>query len=255
MKIIKDYTSANYNFRPDDSKIEYIILHYTELSFEEALLRLSKPEFEVSSHYLIREDGALFNLVDEEKRAWHAGISCWKGQENLNNNSIGIEIDNLGIGEFSTSQLKTCIALCQILMQKYNIPPQNVIGHSDIAPSRKIDPGIFFKWDLLASHGIGTWYDEKAAAKYSLDNHANTGSAQKLQQKLGFIGYKIDITSVFDKQTSDVIRAFQSHFCGKFILKNYSIDYYRNLDNLYYWNDFAEYILNYLCSRVGVTSK
>lgn len=135
--------------------IEYIILHYTEMSFEDAVERLCSPKYEVSAHYLIHKNGEIFQLVNDEDIAWHAGVSYWRGKERLNQNSIGIEMDNLGNTPFTEAQYDSLISLCKELMKKHKIPAENVIGHSDIAPDRKVDPGIFFDWQKLAREGIG----------------------------------------------------------------------------------------------------
>lgn len=162
---ITQYPSHNFNDRPKNTKIDYIILHYTDtLTMQDALDILCDPKAEVSSHYAIAEDGMLYQLVDDSKRAWHAGLSKWKGVENLNNNSIGIEIQNKGhhFGyavtgtwpEFPKIQIDNLKQLLKHLMQKYTIAPQHILGHEDIAPGRKIDPGPAFPWHELLELGI-----------------------------------------------------------------------------------------------------
>jgi N-acetylmuramoyl-L-alanine amidase len=137
---------ASPNFSKRSKLIEYAILHFTEMPFEGSLARLCDKAYEVSAHYLIKEDGEMFQLVDDKNVAWHAGVSSWCGQDKLNQNSIGIELDNLGDREFSKVQMNSCIELCKILAKKYDILAENFIGHSDVAPARKIDPGIFIDW-------------------------------------------------------------------------------------------------------------
>jgi N-acetylmuramoyl-L-alanine amidase len=157
MYINTEFSSPNYSLRT--SKIEYIILHYTEIPLQDALARLIDDESELSTHYLIKEDGEILQLVDDYKIAWHAGKSGWKNFSQLNLNSLGIEIDNSGTSEFSSIQMQSCIELCNYLVNKHNINPASVIGHSDIAPDRKIDPGIFFDWQMLAKQGLGCWHN------------------------------------------------------------------------------------------------
>lgn len=154
--------SPNFSDRRDGKTPRYIILHYTDTDdVEESLSLLLSPEKEVSAHYLIGEEGGILQLVDEEKRAWHAGKSYWRGETDMNSASIGIEIQNqghsAGLKPFPSIQIAAVIELCQTIMQRWNIPPQNILAHSDIAPGRKIDPGPLFPWQELATHGVGIW--------------------------------------------------------------------------------------------------
>lgn len=149
--------SPNFGERKDGKVPRYIILHYTATKDTKTALDdyLMNPAAEVSSHYLIEKDGNILQLVEDEKRAWHAGKSFWEGETDLNSASIGIEIVNLGPPEvFADEQIESTIALCQILMKKWNIPGQNILGHSDIAPDRKVDPGPLFPWNKLTKLGI-----------------------------------------------------------------------------------------------------
>lgn len=154
MQIIKN---PSPNFSPRNNKINFIIIHYTAMSFEGALKALCNKETKVSSHYLIKASGEIFQLVDDSLAAHHAGISFWKGVSSLNHSSIGIELDNMGNTKFALPQMDKCIELCKKLVTSYNIPKQNIIGHSDIAPNRKIDPGIYFDWKYLAKDNLGIW--------------------------------------------------------------------------------------------------
>lgn len=155
--------SPNFNDRPDDCPIDLLILHYTGMqSGPEALTHMRNKAAQVSAHYMVEEDGTIFQLVDEEKRAWHAGVSHWRGNTNINDRSIGIEIVNpgheWGYRPFPDVQIKSVVQLCQAILSRHcQITPRNVIGHSDIAPARKQDPGELFPWSYLASHGIGLW--------------------------------------------------------------------------------------------------
>jgi len=152
--------SPNFNDRRDGKTPEYIILHYTDtLSTEEALDQyLCNPNAEVSAHYVIEKNGNILQLVEEEKRAWHAGKSEWRGETDMNSASIGIELVNpghtYGLEPFPDTQIESLITLCQAIMQRLNIPPENVLGHEDIAPGRKIDPGPLFPWEALVEQGI-----------------------------------------------------------------------------------------------------
>ncbi|MGV2433126.1 MAG UNVERIFIED_CONTAM: N-acetylmuramoyl-L-alanine amidase [Rickettsiaceae bacterium] len=155
MHIIFDKKSPNFAIDEKNRTISHIILHYTQMESDAALERLCSEEAGVSSHYFIHKNGDIYNLVEDKYIAWHAGVSYWKGLDKLNNHSIGIEIDNLGNEKFTDIQIDSVINLCKMLQSKYNIPSENIIGHSDIAPDRKLDPGIFFPWDLLLKNGLG----------------------------------------------------------------------------------------------------
>lgn len=241
----------NFNFKsPNFSDrilpIKYVVLHYTEMNFEDALNKLLCKEAEVSAHYLIKKNGEIFQLVREDKIAWHAGQSYWHGLEKLNQNSIGIELDNSGVESFPQAQIDSCLKLCKYLKNKYNMSASNFIGHSDIAPERKIDPGIFFDWQLFAKHGFGIWHDCKTTGSEELYSFAAKGSyIESLQQKLQSLGYKINITGIFDLQTNFVVRAFQAKFLPN-ILHKKGVDYYRNLSSIYSWCSSCDACLNKL---------
>ena len=153
IKIIQK-KSPNFNQRPKSSRINSIVIHYTGMkTFNEALKRLCDKNSKVSSHYLIGKDGKVINLVDEKNRAWHAGISEWKGVKNINDISIGIELENpgheFGYTPYSKKQMDALIFLCKQLKKKYHITEDWVLGHSDIAPGRKLDPGEKFDWSAI----------------------------------------------------------------------------------------------------------
>lgn len=245
MLINNKFSSPNCSRRKES--IEYVILHFTELSFEAALYRLCDAESEVSAHYIIKENGEIFQLVEDQKVAWHAGVSSWHGQERLNQNSIGIELDNLGDREFSKVQMRSCIKLCGVLAKKYNVPKENFIGHSDIAPARKIDPGIFFDWKLLHNKGFGIWHDlTPSALNIDLYKIGDIGEGvSEVQTKLKKIGYNIKVTGVFDQQTNYVSRAFQAKFCPH-IIEELGLSYYNKLDSEYNWSSYADNVLNKL---------
>jgi len=158
---IRERTSPN-NASRDGARIDMLVLHYTGMtSAEAALARLCDPAARVSAHYLIEEDGAIWHLVPEARRAFHAGVSCWHGEFDLNRVSLGIEIVNpgheWGYRPFPEAQVKAVEALCRDLLGRYPIPPDRIVGHSDIAPDRKADPGELFDWPRLAAAGIGLW--------------------------------------------------------------------------------------------------
>jgi N-acetylmuramoyl-L-alanine amidase len=206
LKINYDYKSNNCNERSPSAIIDTIILHFTEVSFDQALKILCDPEKKVSSHYLIHKNGTIYNLVDEEKQAWHAGKSYWKGRESLNDYSIGIELDNNGHEEYTKNLMHSLILLCNHLIKQHDIKPHNIIGHSDIAPDRKVDPGRLFDWEVLANNKIGLHHNLK------LDNPRPYENIEEVQELLNNMGYKISITGIFDNQTQNVVKAFSDHW-------------------------------------------
>lgn len=148
-------------------------------SAEAALERLCDPEFEVSAHYLIARDGRIFQLVEEAERAWHAGAGCWQGSDDINSRSIGIELDNDGLSPFSAKLMDALEALLPQIMQRWGIGAQGVIAHSDLAPSRKIDPGPRFDWRRLGLGGFALWPDDLQADA-------------PLEQSLSALGYDLE---------------------------------------------------------------
>lgn len=179
---IKKHLLPNFNERK--KPITALVLHCS--AFHENEAYESYDEAGVSTHYFIDEDGSLTQMVAEDKRAWHAGVASWREiTEDFNSASIGIEICNMSLGEtpYLKAQIKTLIPLCQELIKRYQIQPQNVVAHSDIAPMRKMDPGMTFPWQELAANGIGLWYDVKNA-----DNIKENDVCKLLKQ----IGYKAD---------------------------------------------------------------
>ena len=161
-EIFKQKKSSNFNDRRGVEFPSLIVLHYTGMeTAEDALDRLCDPVSEVSAHYFIDEDGGVLQLVDEEKRAWHAGLAHWVGESDINSHSIGIEIVNsgheFGYKAFPDIQINAVIKLCIDIMARYSISSSGILGHSDVAPSRKIDPGELFPWQYLANEGVGIW--------------------------------------------------------------------------------------------------
>ncbi len=153
-----DRPSPNFGERPVGASVALIVLQYTAMTAcEDALNRLCDPDCEVSAHYLIGADGALYRMVEESKRAWHAGAGTWAGQDDVNSRSIGIELDNDGALPFSDDLMTTLQALLSDLLDRYELPPKAVIGHSDMAPDRKRDPGRLFDWPRLVAVDLSIW--------------------------------------------------------------------------------------------------
>lgn len=183
--------SPNFGPRRDGLAPSLIVLHYTAMADPaEALDRLCAPEHEVSAHYLIHRDGRVFQLVDEDMRAWHAGAGTWRGMDDINSRSIGIEIDNDGVSPFSEPQLAQLEKLLPLIMERWSIPIEGVIGHSDMAPDRKSDPGRRFPWSRLARQELAIWPD---------GSETTPDEAEFLQQAAVF-GYPSDAgcTAVLD---------------------------------------------------------
>ena len=155
-----------------NAKIDMLVIHCLAHNFQSALDAFHRHQ--VSAHYLIDEKGKIYSLVAEHKRAWHAGESFWKGKTNLNHNSIGIELCSKTLGQtpYPKCQIEALIRLCKHLKRKYHIKKQNILGHSDIAPMRKPDPGKAFPWAYLARHNLGVWYNLKNRNKIDIDNTA-----------------------------------------------------------------------------------
>jgi N-acetylmuramoyl-L-alanine amidase len=198
--------------------IDSIILHYTGMkTADDAIARLCDTQARVSCHYFVWEDGSIAQLVPEARRAWHAGISSWQGADDLNSHSIGVEIVNpghdLGYPDFPAVQIDAVIALCRDVMARQKISPARVLAHSDVAPSRKIDPGEKFPWAKLNKAGIGLWVEPtRIVPGPELDPGDRSEIVRKLQIWLGDLGYDVAVTAVFDDKTKDAVTAFQRHF-------------------------------------------
>jgi N-acetylmuramoyl-L-alanine amidase len=209
---MRERLSPNVDARPDGRAIDMLILHYTGMqSAQAALDRLCDPIAKVSSHYLIEEDGCVWRLVPEEARAWHAGVSYWRGVRNTNDASIGIELVNpgheFGYRPFPEAQMQALERLALEILDRHPIAPRNVVGHSDVAPARKTDPGELFDWWRLAAKGIGLW---PAASVPTSGNDPATIAA--VQNDLAQFGYEAAPSGVLDDATRCVLRAFQRHF-------------------------------------------
>jgi N-acetylmuramoyl-L-alanine amidase len=211
-----DRPSPNYDSR-NGTSVSMLLLHYTGMpTAAEALARLTDPLAKVSAHYLVDEEGRLYRLVPEGKRAWHAGVSFWAGETDINASSIGIEIANpghdFGYREFPLAQMAALVALAQEIVARWRIPAARILGHSDVAPARKKDPGELFPWHRLARAGIGLWPGEVRPLGRSLAPGEKGGDVTALQKQLAAFGYGIGKTGLYDEETATVITAFQRHF-------------------------------------------
>jgi N-acetylmuramoyl-L-alanine amidase len=162
--------SPNHGERRGGLRPELVVLHFTVLPLDEARARLCDPLSEVSVHWLIARDGSTEQLVDESRRAWHAGAGSWAGLNDINSRSIGIELENAGDEPFSAPQMRALVALLDQVRARWAIPSHGVIGHSDMAPGRKGDPGPRFDWRGLALTGHGLWSEEEGAHERPLEN-------------------------------------------------------------------------------------
>ncbi|WP_271077013.1 N-acetylmuramoyl-L-alanine amidase [Aurantiacibacter sp. MUD61] len=172
----REQLSPNCNDRA--LPIFMVVLHYTEMKpVETAIERMCDPEAQVSAHYCITEEGEVIRLVPEEKRAWHAGVSYWRGHKDVNSASIGIELDHpghgLGYRGFADAQIEALVPLLHRIVKEHDIPRANVVGHSDVAPARKIDPGELFPWDRLAEYKLCLPRPEKLEQGDVFDNDAS----------------------------------------------------------------------------------
>jgi N-acetylmuramoyl-L-alanine amidase len=210
--------SPNHGERKADVKINMLVLHYTGMSDSEAALRhLCSPASEVSAHYVILEDGRIVQCVPEAKRAWHAGVSFWAGEEDINSCSIGIEIINRGhdwgYPDFPLRQIAAVIALCRGIMLRRKILSHRVLAHSDVAPARKRDPGEKFPWHSLANSGVGHWVQPAPITRSdALRLGAISDDVSNMQTAFARYGYGIPVTGKFDGATMEVVAAFQRHF-------------------------------------------
>ena len=235
LKKIQTFQSESFSTR-----IRFVVIHYTSIDWENSLKVLTNERYEVSSHYLIPEGGddtysdqiKIFQLVDEENRAWHAGISKWEERTNINDQSIGIELVNQAecsvrqgsqydytnnyiclFSEFDSDQIDQLILLLKDILSRHDeIKPTYIVGHSDISPDRKFDPGPKFPWKKLYENGIGAWYDDQTFEKYNNQFKRKIPDINQIQCALKRYGYGVEITNKMDEQTFFVIRAFQYHF-------------------------------------------
>ncbi|MDR3513664.1 MAG: N-acetylmuramoyl-L-alanine amidase [Caulobacteraceae bacterium] len=194
-----------------------VVLHYTGMpTGEEALARLRDAQAKVSAHYLVEEDGRVFSLVAEERRAWHAGVSFWKGQRDINAVSIGIELVNpgheWGYRAFPDPQVASLIGLLDEIRGRWSVPDGRIVGHSDVAPERKQDPGELFPWARLAAAGHGLWVQPPAAPGAPLAEGDEGAGVFALQAGLTRLGYDSAPSGQYDAATAAIVRAFQRHW-------------------------------------------
>lgn len=224
------------------SRIEHLVMHFTSVDFAQSMRRLTeRTQRPVSAHYLVPENGdptyrqrrlRVYRLVDEERRAWHAGRSHWNGDDALNASSIGIEIvnrsacapvplgaepdppeDRCEFHDFDAEQIDLVIELVLDILERHpRIDPVDIVGHSDIAPDRRLDPGPKFPWRRLYEHGIGAWYDDDTLDRYRERFEAQPPTLPLLQRALRAYGYDVDETGEHDPRTQVALRAFQLHF-------------------------------------------
>lgn len=201
-----DRPSPNHDARPAGKATDLIVLHYTGMpDAESALKRLTDSAAKVSSHYLIDEQGVVYRLVDESRRAWHAGVSYWGGERDVNGISIGIELANpgheFGYRPFSRPQMAALVELCRGILARHRIPRARVVGHSDVAPRRKTDPGELFDWPGLAAAGLGLWPEPREGP----------ADPAAVLTALRSIGYETGEAAT-DELSRAAIAAFQRHF-------------------------------------------
>ena len=210
--------SPNFGMRADERRPDMIVLHYTGMpDHDQALSWLRNPESQVSSHYFVHEDGRIVQLVAERQRAWHAGKSSWGGECDINSTSIGIEIANAGhpggLPSFPDAQIEAVVRLCLDCGSRWEIVPERVLGHSDVAPIRKVDPGENFPWQKLYRAGVGHWVEPASISSGRFFQRGETGQPiEALQSMLSLYGYDIDISGHFCERTKGVVEAFQRHF-------------------------------------------
>lgn len=214
-----DRPSPNQSSR-EGVVVDTLVLHYTGMrTAEEALERLTDAASQVSAHYTVGEDGTVYAHVPEAQKAWHAGVSHWRGRDGVNAFSIGVEIVNpgheFGYRAFPKSQMDAVLELTQAIVQRHAIPVRNVVAHSDIAPTRKEDPGELFDWPLLAKNGVGVWpnFPYRSLSNINLLMAGDEGErVRSMQRRLQEYGYGITTTGRFDEITRSTTIAFQRHF-------------------------------------------
>ena len=218
-KLVREIqASPNFGERQGGKPVTILLLHYTGMSdARKACDWLCNEASEVSCHYLIDEQGQLIQMVDEDHRAWHAGVSSWGEEQDINSASIGIEIQNpghtLGYSDFPASQMEMVASLCQDIATRHKIPARNILAHSDVAPGRKIDPGEKFDWKFLNEKGVGHWVEAEPFSGGSFLQLGDNGDpVMALQAMLKLYGYGLDVDGVYSERTKLVVEAFQRHF-------------------------------------------
>jgi N-acetylmuramoyl-L-alanine amidase len=214
---MKTIAAPSPNFDARTGPPDMIVLHYTGMQTGEAALgRLCDPAAKVSAHYMVEEDGRVFALVPEERRAWHAGKSFWRGETDINARSVGVEIVNpgheFGYRPFPESQIATVIDLVADVRSRWTIEDARILGHSDVAPDRKEDPGELFPWKRLAEAGHGLWTEPAAAPGLALSRGDAGAGVFALQAGLTRLGYDSTPIGEYDAATATIVRAFQRHW-------------------------------------------
>ena len=224
--------SSTYISRGKEERIKFIILHYTALDNVGSIRELTGG---VSAHFLVldEDDNKIYSLVPLEQRAWHAGVSAFRGRTNINDTSVGIEIVNDGIAkeyrsdpnpyhpydhyvDYKPIQIEKVAQIIKYVAEKYNVPARNIVAHSDIAPSRKKDPGAKFPWkELYDKYNIGAWYDEADKQTFMDEEKFKATSIREIKDELRKYGYEINRLDEWDKESKDVVYAFQLHFNPK----------------------------------------
>ncbi len=224
--------SSTYISRGKEERIKFIILHYTALDNVGSIRELTGG---VSAHFLVldEDDNKIYSLVPLEQRAWHAGVSAFRGRTNINDTSVGIEIVNDGIAkeyrsdpnpyhpydhyvDYKPIQIEKVAQIIKYVAEKYNVPARNIVAHSDIAPSRKKDPGAKFPWkELYDKYNIGAWYDESDKQTFMDEEKFKATSIREIKDELRKYGYEINRLDEWDKESKDVVYAFQLHFNPK----------------------------------------
>ena len=216
---LRELPSPNHDARPDGAAVDMIVLHYTGMTTARAALsRLCDLAARVSAHYVVEEDGTVWRLVPEERRAWHAGVSHWRGRSGLNDRSLGIEIVNPGhehgYRDFSALQMVAVCDLCLSVLSRHAVAARDVVAHSDIAPDRKDDPGEKFDWAGLAREGIGLWPD--GVPDLGIQGAVrDAATLRDVRAALADIGYRVAPEGPLDPALSSVLRAFQRHWRGE----------------------------------------
>jgi N-acetylmuramoyl-L-alanine amidase len=232
------YPAANREARKEGFTPDLLLLHYTGMATaEDAIQLLAAADSKVSCHYVVDETGNVTQLVPEVLRAWHAGVSHWKGVEDINSCSIGIEIQNpghdRGYPNFPEAQMLAVEALSLDIVRRNRIRPERVLAHSDVAPKRKIDPGEKFDWARLAAAGIGHWVEPCPLSDGAALGRGDRGSGvTRLQAQLKAYGYGVEATGLFDEDTEFVVKAFQRHFRPALVDGRADISTLKTLDAL-----------------------
>lgn len=216
----KHLPTQNQDERPINADISILVLHYTGMATAEAALnRMQDPVAKVSAHWCIDEDGKIYSLVPERLRAWHAGLSYWRQKSLVNDISIGIELVNPGhengYRPFPAGQMKSLTWLAKQIISRHKIPAQNIVGHSDVSPNRKKDPGELFDWRRLSENGIGLWptnFNKSEVHSPTLGDGAEGATVRALQKDLFKFGYGLHIDGFYGAESEAVIAAFQRHF-------------------------------------------